>query len=382
MKALKYILLISLFIQGCKKPYDDPPVQAGISNIVVECTLTNEPPPYIVYLTKSVPYNSKSNSSKVSNAKISILDDAGNIENLIEKPTGAGIYRTSANGMQGQVGRSYKLKIALTDGKTYNPKIVSTYESDWVKINEPPTIDSIYAENGQMQSLLQQPDGTYYIKTVDGLNMYIDAKPSSNQDYYYKFKSSMIQEYTQIFYTDTVFGRNAIPPPAPYTTLYGWFKNNINIDKNLRAGTAEYLVPIRKYFIGFVPEFVSTYTDTFHDSPVSVGVITTTTIYSVQKKLYRIFTEENSQTKPANSIFDPIPTQLESNIKCTSDTTKSVLGYFNAASVVYGYHFFLLTLSHKIYSHKIDFLPSYIDPTGVDTSAPPNFWHTIYDRYK
>lgn len=86
MKAFKYIVIFSIFIQSCKKPYDDPPVQEYISNLVVECTITNEPPPYAVKLTMSVGYNSNRTPYAVTHAKISISDDAGNIEKVIENP--------------------------------------------------------------------------------------------------------------------------------------------------------------------------------------------------------------------------------------------------------------------------------------------------------
>lgn len=356
-----------MFIQACKKPYDDPPVKTGISNLVVDCTITNDPPPYSVRLTKSTGYNQQGSQTIIRNAKMSIIDDVGNIENVIEKPNGSGIYQTSPTGMQGQIGKSYKIKIGLTS----NGKITSTYESEWVRLNESPVIDSIYAQTGQVQVLLQQSDGSYYTITVLGLNMYIDATPPAKQDYYYKFESSMLQEYTQVFYPNSRYAPMFGPPPV----LYGWFSNAITLNKDLKAGVADYSIPIKSYFLGFIPEFFSQSSDSFHDAPLSAGAVITAKVYSVSKEIYQIFTEENSQTKPVNSIFDPIPTQLETNIKCTSDTTQSVLGYFNAASVIKNYHFFLWAEGFdKIYSYKIDSLPTTITPAGIDTNAAPGFW--------
>ncbi len=281
--------------------------------------------------------------------------------------------------MQGQIGKSYKLKIALTDSKG---KIYSTYESDWVRINEPPQIDSLYAETGQLQSLMQNSDGSYYIATRLGINVYMDASPPAKQDYYYMFNSSMILEYTQTYYPDTIAGRYTKLPILP-EVLYGWYSSEIYVANDLIEGSSQYPSPIKKHFIGFIPEFFSTVTDTFHDEPISAGDVTTTTIYSVSNKIYQIFTEENTQTQPVNSIFDPIPTQLTSNIKCTSDTTKSVFGYFNAASVIRGYHYFLWVHGFdKIYSYKVDSLPPGITDSGLDTAAAPSFWFYDNGKYK
>ncbi len=98
-------------------------------------------------------------------------------------------------------------------------------------------------------------------------------------------------------------------------------------------------MPVKEFFIGFIPEvlIVDSNTLTF-----SEGVIVNTSILSVSKKIYQIFSEESAQKVPSNTIFDPIPTQLSTNIKCVSDTPQTVFGYFAAASVVHRYQFFYL----------------------------------------
>lgn len=131
-KFIIYITIITAFIQACKEEYIDPPVQGGISNLVVDCIITNDPPPYKVSLTKSVAYNSLSTPPKVTKAKIFITDDLGNVENVIEKPSGSGNYQTSATGMRGEIDRSYKITIELINAKG---TITSSYESDWEKLN-------------------------------------------------------------------------------------------------------------------------------------------------------------------------------------------------------------------------------------------------------
>jgi len=363
-----YILIISLSIEACKKLYNDPPVQSNISSLVVECTITNDPPPYVVNLTQSIPYNSNLANPIVKYAKVSIIDEDGNIQNVIENPLGT--YQTSPTGMQGKIGKSYKLKIALTNGKG---QTLNTYESDWVKIPVPPTIDSIYAETGQIQTLVEQPDGTNSIETQWGINMFIDAKPYINQNYYYKVKSTMIQETTQAYYPN---GRNALP--AVLLKLYRWSTNKISLDNNLLFGTAQSNSQIRKSFIGFIPQFTSNIVaDNNYDVPNTAGVIITANVYSLSKEIYQIFSEENLQTTPTNSIFDPIPTQLESNIKCTSNSSQSILGYFNAASVTHAYQYFMFPYYPKnIYSYKIVSLPSNIPNSGVDTTFAPGFWQS------
>jgi hypothetical protein len=375
MKSLNiYCAIIIIFIQACKKPYDDPPVQSGISNLVVDCTITNDPPPYTLSLTKSVGYNSTTYPPRVTNAKIYIEDDLGNLENVIESPAGSGNYLTSATGMRGEIGRSYKLFIALTNTKGV---VTSKYESDWERLKESPVVDSIYAQIGQVESLLEESDGSFVTNTIYGLDVFVNAKPPKNQDYYYKFKSSFRQQYSQNFYTGST-GRYSQPANPP-TVLYGWSTSVSTPAKNLKSGAVSPYIPINGFYAGFIPQFVSSVSDSFVDAPTSAGAVTTIDIYSVSKIIYQIYTEENSQTAPDNTLFDPTPTQLETNIKCTSDSGQNVLGYFSAASVKHNYHFFLWVKGEKnINSFNIDTIPSNIPSLGVDSTGVPYFWVNSY----
>jgi len=362
-----YILIISLFIGACKEIYDNPPIQGSISSLVVEGTITNDPPPYTVNLTQSIRYNSNNSNPKVMYADVRIIDDSGNIENVTETPFGSGIYQTSSTGMQGKIGKSYKLKITLFNDYG-QPN--TTYESDWVKIPESLTIDSIYLEKVNIQTYVEQPDGSNIYQTQSGLKMYIDAKPALNQDYYYKFQSTMVYEYYQ---------KNIDPDindPDHNTLFYCWNTNQISLDNDLKTATAQSNPQIRKFNLGFIPESPAlTYNTTVWDVPYASGVITSTDVYSVSKEIYKIFSEENTQTTPSNSIFDPIPTQLESNIKCTSNSAQSVLGYFNAASVAHAYQFFNYPhFSSRATTHKLDTWPSGIPSSGA--GGPPWFWTT------
>ena len=355
--ATIYILIFSLSIQACKEIYDDPPIQSGISNLVVECTITNDPPPYIIKLTQSIPYNSNSSNPNFEFANVSIIDDSGNVENAIENPPGT--YQTSSTGMQGKIGKSYKLKIAL---KSYYGQTLNTYESDWVRIPEPPTIDSIYLEKVNIQAYVMQPDGSNIFQTQSGLKMYIDAKPALNQDYYYKFQSTIIYEYSQISWTGAC--------------RLCWNTYQIPLDNDLKTAIAQSNPQIRKFKLGFIPESPSiTYNVGVWTTPYEDGGITSTDVYSVSKEIYKIFSEENTQTTPSNSIFDPIPTQIESNIKCTSNSSQSVLGYFNAASVTHAYQYFIYThYSSRATVHKLDTFPKNIPSSGEAGGGSPWFW--------
>ena len=274
--------------------------------------------------------------------------------------------------MQGEIGRSYKIHILLANS---NGLSVNIYESDWEKIVEPPTIDSIYFEKGQVQTLLHQNDGSYKVITSNGLNMFISAKPPVNQDYYYKFQTLLIQQYLLNEQPISLVPTNQQSPNPQ--TIFGWYSKPLTIIKSLKTGTSKNYTPVENYFVGFIPTFSFEYTEPLDSlyklliDSASDGSITTTSMLSVSKKIYQIFTEENTQINPTNNtVFDPIPTQLGTNIKCLSDTNLSVLGYFCAASKA-SIHYYSLLTSTSLYSYKIDTLPPIVGSTG---SGPSDWW--------
>jgi len=163
--------------------------------------------------------------------------------------------------------------------------------------------------------------------------------------------------------------------------FFCWNTYQISLDNDLKTATAQSNPQIRKFNLGFIPGSPAlTYNTAIWSVPYASGVITSTDVYSVSKEIYQILSEENSQTTPANSIFDPIPTQLESNIKCTSNSSQSVLGYFNAASVTHAYQFFNYPhFSSRATTHKLDTFPKNIPSSGMSVHAPW-FWISRFSK--
>jgi len=83
--------------------------------IVIEAIVTDDANvPQTVTLSKSVNFSESNSFPAVSNAVVTISDDAGNNATLVE--TKPGVYQTTTLG--GVQGRTYNLKI-VADGKTY-----------------------------------------------------------------------------------------------------------------------------------------------------------------------------------------------------------------------------------------------------------------------
>ena len=106
------VLLLAL--TSCEKVLDID-LNDAEPRIIIEANLSDQPGPHTVLISRSVGFNDPNTFPMVRGAQVTITDNAGNTENLLE--TEAGIYQTSPN-FQGVPGRTYILKVVI-DGVEY-----------------------------------------------------------------------------------------------------------------------------------------------------------------------------------------------------------------------------------------------------------------------
>jgi Domain of unknown function (DUF4249) len=194
------ILILALFF--CDSCIDRIDIEIPNESfpLVVEGLITNEVGPYTVQLTKASKLNEDLNFRKFLSAKsVAIYDDANNAELLEEVETG--VYQTKENGIRGQIGRSYFIRIEMFDGKVY--------ESIPDKLNPVGEIDRVYYEHETRQP--------FDAPTQYGLSVYADGKGLPGGENYFRWKF----EGTYIFKTypelATIFQETnpCIPNPLP-----------------------------------------------------------------------------------------------------------------------------------------------------------------------
>lgn len=116
MRFVRLLPFLVLLLDACVERVDVEEVIIT-PGLVVDGLITDRPGPHVVRLFRS----SKPNSDMewvdyVKGATVSITDDQGNKEVLVE--TANGFYSTSA-AYQGVIGRSYQLSIRTAEGKEY-----------------------------------------------------------------------------------------------------------------------------------------------------------------------------------------------------------------------------------------------------------------------
>jgi hypothetical protein len=115
MKLKKYLpfIFVAALAASCQEVIDVE-LNDKDAAIVIEANITDQPGPYTVTVTRSVNFSDPNVFPGVSGAFVTMADDAGNMDTLIE--TSAGVY--VSNSFQGVTGRTYTVRV-VADGVTY-----------------------------------------------------------------------------------------------------------------------------------------------------------------------------------------------------------------------------------------------------------------------
>jgi len=166
MRNLVIIVSLTLFSDACIDRLSIADADIRNQVLVVDGQITDRPGPYEVRLfTASASEAILNNAKPVLARNVMILDDAGKSEVL--QSEGGGVYKTSQNGIRGEIGKKYSLRIELPDG--------TTFESTQDEIRPVGEIDSVYYE---WQSVLPLNGPTQY-----GFKMFLDAKNGTENGY-------------------------------------------------------------------------------------------------------------------------------------------------------------------------------------------------------
>ena len=150
------LVVVSVFLSSCQKVIHLD-LSSSVPQLVIQGNVYDEVGPYMVTLSKTVNFDAPSIYPPVTNAIITISDNAGKTDTLSQ--TTDGTYVTST--LQGAPGRTYTLKV-IVDGETYTSS--ST-------MPEAVNIDSIYFKKAPLGR---------------GTLVAVDIKNQPNKDNFYR----------------------------------------------------------------------------------------------------------------------------------------------------------------------------------------------------
>jgi Domain of unknown function (DUF4249) len=283
----------------------NPPITEGAATLVVEGMITTTAPPYQVKLSYSGKYTNASIAvdtiqNYINDARVIIADDAG--DSTICGFVAAGTYQSTDSNFVGIVGRTYTLRIYLSDGQVFSSRPE--------KISPVPPIDSITA--------VYDPTSITGVRPTQFIVSAHTQDPGSQVNYYRWMASGYIPRKS--------FGFNYPPSPAgcddPFLCDY-----KAECDQLIPSTQANVLSD--QYINGH--EFVQQ----VYNSPLYWYGIHYLQVfqYSLTQDVYTFWLQYTQQTNLTGSVIDPLPQSLVGNIHNAADTTQLELGYFEASDV-------------------------------------------------
>jgi len=297
---------ISLLLNSCVDEYW-PDIGAKYDELlVVDGSLSNEPGPYIVKLAMSSNIE-RPEYKPVSNYEVIISDNLGNSEVLkeIEK----GTYQTSPDGIQGVIGRSYKLMIKSPSN--------NRYETEFEILKKPIEIDNVYSK-------VKYQTVAGYDHDLNGLQFYVDTKMADVDTNYILWRLEDSFEYNANYRAKYIYDKFRMQFLIPSDSLLTCWKTRKR-KEIITASTKNLTEPI---MLNMPLQFISTET-----KELSVR-------YSVLAKQYTLSYEAYDYWNKLIEIEDDVswlyaiqPYPVLGNIRNITDDNEIVLGYFMVAGI-------------------------------------------------
>lgn len=311
------IIFLSLsFLVSCVEEYWPELKEQDSSVLVVEGRITNLPGPYQIQLSTSSSFDEPL-ISPITGAIVQIVDNQDNSEILFEIQEG--IYTTTETGIQGIIGRSYKILINTIDGESYESafeELLAPIEIESVTVQEKVRFAEDFVEDNEI-----------------GFQFYVTPETSTADNKYYSWELEETFEYRSEWQIVHIYNgyhqgfENGTDdwrwPSTPDTVFYCW-KTDI-IKGNFTQNTA--LLDnskINNFPLYFIP---------FNTEKMKFK-------YSVLVKQLRISEEAHTylnslieQNENQDGLYSSLPYQIRGNVFNSTNPDNSVLGYFMVAGI-------------------------------------------------
>jgi hypothetical protein len=274
--------------------------------LVVEGSITTDPPPYSVNLSYSgnftSAYQTGVNAQQfITDAKVTIEDDLGDSTTCLLSENGT--YLSSDTNFIGTLGRTYTLKIYLSNGKIYQSKPE--------KITSVPPIDSV--------GLLYDSS---YIAEVRPAQIIVSVNthdPPDTSNYYRWTASGYVIRKSW----GAPCGPGSPPCYNPYVCSCSAFCDQLIIDDQVNILSDQFTDGHE--IIGRPVFYSPIYWYGYHYIQIKQ--------YSISQQAYLFWQQYQAQTNRTGSILDPLPASLTGNIYNLADSNNLALGLFSASAV-------------------------------------------------
>lgn len=297
------IVAIFFMLAGCKERFLSPVPNVPSGYLVIDGVVNNGGVETNIKLSRTT--NLTENRIQKETGAVVRIESSNNTSFLLTE-TAEGNY--NINNVQLDTSLKYRLAIKTSNNEEY----ISDYEA----VRNNPPIDSIS-----------------WVRESTGVKIYINTHDPQNNTRYYQWDYSETWEFHSPLVTTLKFLKDGPPlfenigvdyrrfPADP--DIYKCWKNNVSTSIIL-GSSAKLSDDIIHLPIVFIDN---------GEQKLSVLYSIMVNQYSWSKTGYEFLERMKKNTEAVGSVFDPQPSELNGNIRCTSNPALSVIGFFNICTI-------------------------------------------------
>lgn len=300
VKILGLLLIISF--QSCIDEITFDPSDQVKSQLVVDGRITTSEGPQILKLSTTQIDNLKK-PSPVTDAKITIFDNFGNVEEYVQLGFNAGEYHLMNDIIKGEIGRTYFIEIELRDGSIFQ--------------SEPETLMPVPKMTNIEIDFIQETefDITGLPKTSNFAQVLIDT-PIPNEEDGVFLRWDVESDWLVLDRDD---------PCNPFDVPTACYFNDNIILEELRPFSSRALElnelsdwAVGRRIVDFSFQFKQ-YLSVYQ--------------YSLTPRAFTFFEQISALSNIEGNLFDEPPAAISGNLFNVNDPNEKVLGYFSASEV-------------------------------------------------
>lgn len=290
--------ILSLLALGCIEPYTIEGVRADLKYLVVDGFINASEKTCSVRLSRSVSLNDEHIPPGEAGAIVSVRSEDGGEFFLTEQEgDDAGVY------VAGEIAvipdQNYKLHIVLGNGRQY--------ESTFIRIERA----------AQIASLI-------WIAGDDEIDIHVSTVPNSSSTQFYRWRLEESWQYNAPRSSNMIIRDGRPNAREPHESVFTCYRTDPSY--NILIGSSQNLTSnvIRNYIV----QSVST-------SSIRLSMLYRIMVrqYALSEEAYTFWLNLYKTTENTGGLFDPMPGQVTGNIKCVSDPSEPVIGYFSGSTV-------------------------------------------------
>lgn len=348
LKAIMSLMAIIVF--ACQAPYENDQLDASQKIPVINVIYTNTYRACVFEFYYAKPYN-QTKTEYITGAQVTIANKNGSTITLVE-PT-PGVYQLPDSMAVATVGGIYTLTLTTADGITIT--------SEPVTMPDTVEIENVYHVGNNRTYTVKNNYGNYNTITEYGLFTYLRAvnQPDktlycrSNADYYVHSQKQKHTEKDHFIIKDNYQYNYKINIDTVFDIYEGYQNTEFQQYKIFNYGTTYSIADMVLNPLFFVADRHCSDFSMFTSNRF-IDWVMPVTLYSSAKATFDYYNSVNEQLNAPNRIYDPIPSQIISNLTNVTNPLSPVLGHFDVSATTMRYYriYVQQTLSGPIYAGK------------------------------